>query len=283
MKIKQLGWAPWLIIGLWVIWFGSVVAHGFGVDLWPGRNPNFESSGTFGDSFGSLASLMAALAAAGALLTLRQQQKESSRQNFENNFFGLLDHFQSLAQATQAHNWGREVAEDGTETDFVSHSFHGHQAFRALLDELRQDLRPADFRHPEKVRRKYDKFYEEFRDDLGHYFRLLYHLFKMISDRCEESEDLKYYYSQLVRAHLSSSELILLAYNCISGEGRHKFVRYLKEFAVLHNVGFNSDRFGHAERKFIESSLPAEVFISRSQAAENAALANTSELRPERK
>jgi len=276
VKLDQLGWMPWLILGLWVVWFVGVVIHGFGVDLWPGQNPSFTSSGAFGDSFGSLASLMAALAAAGALLTLRQQQAESSRQNFENNFFGLLDHFQSLAQATQAHNWGVEVAEDGSETEFLSHSFHGHQAFRALLDELRQDLRPSDFKYPERVKKKYEKFYEDFQDDLGHYFRLLYHLFKMIADRCDGTDERKYYYSQLVRAHLSTSELILLAYNCICGEGRHKFVRYLTDFAVLHNVGFNSDRFGLAEMKFIKDSLPPDAFISRSQAAENEALTATS-------
>jgi hypothetical protein len=274
VKPDQLGWAPWLIVGLWVVWFISVLIHGSGVDLWPGNNPSFSSSGTFGDSFGSLASLMAALAAAGALLTLRQQQLQTSRQNFESNFFGLLDHFQSLAQATEAHNWGVEIAEDGTESEFLSHSFRGHQAFRAILDELRQDLKTRDFKYPDRVKKKYERFYESFQDDLGHYFRLLYHLFRMISERCEGSAAEKYYYAQLVRAHLSSAELILVAYNCICGEGRHKFVGYLKEFAVLHNVGFNSDAFGRAEMKFIQT-LPAEAFVSPSQAAENQSLTAT--------
>lgn len=261
-------WTPWLIIGLWIVWFVAIVTHGLGLTIWP-REPNFQNAGAFGDAFGSLGSLMAALAAAGALLTLRQQQEQSSKQNFESNFFGLLDHFQNLAQATQAHNWSTEIAEDGSETDFISHTFHGHQAFSALLDELRQSLRASDFKYPDRVRKKYEKFYEEFQDDLGHYFRILYHLFKMISDRCDGSEKEKYYYSQIVRAHLSKPELILLSYNCINGEGRYKFVHYLKNFAVLHNVGFSSDRFGRAEMGFIKEFLPPEVFVSRSQAEEN--------------
>lgn len=249
----------------------GVIAHGLGANIWP-ANANFQNAGTFGDAFGSLGSLMAALAAAGALLTLRQQQEQSRRENFESNFFGLLDHFQSLAQATQAHNWGVETAEDGTETEFLSHSFHGHQAFKAILDEFRQDLNTRDFKNPGRLAKKYAKFYESFQDDLGHYFRLLYHLFRMISDRCDGNAHQKYYYAQLVRAHLSTPELILLAYNCICGEGRHKFTQYLKEFSVLHNVGFNSDAFGKAEMGFIKSELPSEVFISRSQAAEDDAL-----------
>lgn len=274
MKIPR--WTPWLVLGLWVVWVIGVVSHGLGANIWPAA-PNFEAAGSFGDAFGSLGSLMAALAAAGALLTLRQQQEQSGRQNFEGNFFGLLDHFQSLTQATQAHSWSSETADDGTETPFLNHSFQGHQAFKAILDELRQDLQPQDFEKPERVTKKYLKFYEEFQDDLGHYFRLLYHLFKMIADRCEDSEAQKYYYAQLVRAHLSTAELILLAYNCICGEGRHKFVSFLKDFAVLHNVGFKSDAFGRAEMDFIKRSLPAEAFTSRSEAAEIRSLTRVSQ------
>ena len=273
--MKVPSWTPWLVIGLWGVWLLGIVAHGLGANIWPPK-ANFEDAGAFGDAFGSLGSLMAALAAAGALLTLRQQQEQSRRENFESNFFGLLDHFQNLAQATQAHNWGVETDEDGAETEFLSHSFHGHQAFKAILDEFRQNINTRDFKYPARIKKKYLLFYESFQDDLGHYFRLLYHLFKMISDRCDGNGEQKYYYAQLVRAHLSTPELILLAYNCICGEGRYKFVRYLQEFSVLHNVGFSSDAFGKAEMGFITGALPSEVFVSRSQAAENETLEQAS-------
>lgn len=90
MKIPS--WTPWLALGLWFIWFVGIIFHGIGFSVWK-NNLNSEDAAKFGDSFGSLASLMAALAAAGALLTLRQQQEQSAREHFENNFFGLLDHF----------------------------------------------------------------------------------------------------------------------------------------------------------------------------------------------
>lgn len=111
---------------------------------------------------------------------------------------------------------------------------------------------------------RYKLFYKDFEDDLGHYFRLLYHLYKMIDEKCPSGEEQKYYYAQLVRAHLSTSELFLLAYNCICGEGRHKFVSLIAKFAVLHNIEFGNNRFEKAEELFIRQ-LPENAFKSWSE------------------
>lgn len=264
------GLAPWLIVTLWAVWLVGVIIHGAGFDLWPGQNPDFQSSGSFGDSFGSLASLMAAMAAAGALLTLRQQSEANEKQYFDNNFFGLLDHFQSITLSVDAHNFVSEEDEEGNEITTLNYVFHGHDAFRAILDELQRDINVADFSALGCVSYKYKKFYEQWQDDLGHYFRILYHLFKMIDERCpqnKDSLDSKYYYARLVRAHLSTPELTLLAYNCSCGEGSAKFVKYLKDFHVLHNIGLKSDPFSTAERAFFELHLPTAAFKSPSQVA----------------
>ena len=262
---------PGLILGLWALWFTGIILHGAGFSVWKGDAPDFTQAGAFGDSFGSLASLMAALAAAGALLTLRQQAEVSAQQNFDSNFFGLLDHFQSLTQEMEVHNFIREETDEGEEVSRLNYTFRGHHAFRAILDELHEHLSIDDFDSFLVVIKAYDSLYDKWQDVLGHYFRLLYHLFRIIYERCPREEN-KYYYGQLVRAHLSTPELILLSYNCICGEGRHKFIDYLQEFSILHNMGCKADAYGKAERAFFERRLPRDAFVSQSQDADAVAL-----------
>lgn len=75
-KISPPGWL-WLLLLVWLAWVAGIWAHAAN-PLLLGRNFDFEKAGQFGDAFGSLASLMATIAAIGAWTAVRIQSQELS-------------------------------------------------------------------------------------------------------------------------------------------------------------------------------------------------------------
>lgn len=67
---------------------------------------------------------------------------------------------------------------------------------------------------------------------MGHYYRIMYHIFKFIALSCPEN---KLFYAHLVRAQLSSQQLLLLFYNGMSSYGEG-FKKYIEEFALLKHM-----------------------------------------------
>ena len=87
----------------------------------------------------------------------------------------------------------------------------------------------------ERIRAAYNKFHQEHQFRIGHYFRNLYQILRFINDSRARDEDKKLY-GRLVRAQLSSNELFLLFYNCLSEVGVEKFKPLVEKFAMLQHV-----------------------------------------------
>lgn len=214
-----------LLCGVFAVWSVFVIASGLG---W---NPfeatwNFANSGAFGDSFGPLSAGMASIAALSAIATFRAQSaelertklrdletdKENARLAFERTFFQLLDHHrQNVAN----------IDLDGSGPQRT-----GQDAFRSMVYYFRN-------RTAAGLKVAWEKTYKKYQNDLGHYFRFLYHFVRFI-DR--SNLDNTYFYVQILRATLSESELILLAGNCAYGEGSEKFRDLVEKYALLHNI-----------------------------------------------
>ena len=154
------------------------------------------------------------------------------RQNFESSFFQLLVLHNQIVS---------EIAEFDTSTN--QPTYRG----RACLDRWyyafknnpyrRGDDAGSDVPQPDSVT-KYEMFYQEHQSDLGHYFRNLYHIIKFVRD--SDVSD-KRRYTSLVRATLSQSELALLFYNCLSGNGEERFKPLVQQFGLLKNL--NLEKF----------------------------------------
>lgn len=97
----------------------------------------------------------------------------------------------------------------------------------------------------EYIRKDYLDFFTTYQDGLGHYFRNLYHIFKYVyfTDLIVDEE--KKVYSNIVRAQLSSDELVLLFYNSLTpinfsasypSLGYPKFKFLIDHFDVLQNM-----------------------------------------------
>jgi uncharacterized membrane protein len=152
---------------------------------------------------------------------LSKQTASLSKQTFEATFFQLLRLHNEIVNAIDL------VASDGRTTK-------GRDCFRVFLARLEKELRinAADQRYDNFVAH-YEVFYIEHQHELGHYFRLLYNIVKLV-DRTEDID--RRFYTNLVRAQLSSAELMLLFYNGISTWGCDKFKPFLERYALLKTI-----------------------------------------------
>ncbi|NBB25674.1 hypothetical protein GVM20_11100 [Porphyrobacter sp. SLTP] len=204
---------------------------------------DFSNNAQFGDSFGPISAIMASLAALSAIATfnaqaleldrIKERELESDRRaekvSFEHAFFQLLQHHQ------------RNVVE--IDIDGAGGKKTGQDAFRSMLYYFRNNSGKSDAD-------RWGATFHNYRNDLGHYFRFLYHLVNYV-DR-SPFED-KYFYMQIVRATLSESELILLGLNCAYGEGREKFKDLVERYSLMHNLSDDA----RAKHNFLSFFAPS--------------------------
>jgi hypothetical protein len=223
---------------LFIVYSAGVIASGSGVNLL-GIKWHFENSGQFGDSFGPLASVMSAIAAIAALMAYRSQREELDRlkatavedkirqnhRDFEDTFFKLLTLFRDTVNQI-------DVSDPYNGTKAV-----GPDAFQRLIWDylVREDKTP-----PVELNEKiYKEFYIKYQNDLGHYFRLFYHIVRFIDS--SEIED-RMSYIRYLRSLLSNSEMILIGMNCAFGAGSPKLKILVEKYALLHNISADSAR-----------------------------------------
>ena len=243
----SLGGLIVLLVTVFVVWLlYGLAAYNFPKSL--------EKSGQTGDMFGGITALFSGLAFAGLVFTLFVQKKELQYQReelghlveeqrqtkghlkdqathlksqsefierpiFENNFFQLLSSFNDYVANTRV-TASKTVLE-------------GHDAYGQIFAKLKLNLFGyMGMREPRSAifRDEYEIFYQGNKDDLGPYYRQLYNILKFI--RNSNLEDQKFY-SNIVRAQISSSELTLLACNIASPHGSKKMAPLIKEFEFL--------------------------------------------------
>lgn len=219
---------------------------------------NLEERGTFGDMFGAANSLFSGVAFVGVIYAVSLQRQEVSiakfeisktkeildnqqtqlklqnlemqKQSFEGTFFQMLRLFTDLVSGIDI------VAPDGKVTD-------GKDALRVFESRLerRMEQNPGDFNTA------YTQFCVRHSSELGHYFRMLYNIFKFVDSSSIEN---KIFYTNIVRAQLSDPEVSLLFHNCLSDNGLAKFKPLVEKYTLLKN--FDNIKHGY-DRSLIES------------------------------
>lgn len=95
------------------------------------------------------------------------------------------------------------------------------------------------------VANEYKNFFHRHQYNLGHYFRNLYHIFKYIYITKLISDEDKQFYASIVRAQLSTDELVLIFYNSLTpvyyfsdtpNLGYPNFKYLIDEFDILQNM-----------------------------------------------
>jgi hypothetical protein len=243
----SLGGVVLLLLTVFVVW----LTYGIAAYTMP---ETLEKSGQTGDMFGGITALFSGLAFAGLVFTLFVQKKELQyqreelghlveeqrqtkghlkdqathlksqsnfieRQIFETNFFQLLRSFNEYVANTR-------VTENKTVHE-------GHDSYEVISERLKRGVigyweRPSV--GSVNFIDVYETFYQDNKNDLGPYYRPLYNILKFIKN--SKLEDQKFY-SNVVRAQISSSELSLLACNIASHYGTTKMAPLVREFDLL--------------------------------------------------
>jgi len=179
-----------VIIGLWFVTYYAL------------KDKPSTDRGTFGDMFGSINALFSGLALTGIILTILLQRKELKLQRkelidtrqefktqnetlkierFENTFFNLLNQHHQIVNAidyryyknkTMAWGGGPIRMDEEKEAVVINRRDVFLYRYNIMVAELKKT--------PRQYEDIYLKSYEAVQTDLGHYFRNLYRMIKLV-------------------------------------------------------------------------------------------------------
>jgi hypothetical protein len=182
-KKKRYRALPFLaVIAIWaaLLWYLSSSHFVSQLDVF--SQNSLEKSALLGDTFGAFSALMAAFAAVGAVMALAEQRHAVKRQMFVTTLLAMLGRLQQTIEDTDFFVIEATQNEDGTVDERTVASQSGQSAFYELSQELRLYI-SENFIDGMNVAAKkglaillYRGFYEDYKNDLGHFFRQLYHI-----------------------------------------------------------------------------------------------------------
>lgn len=196
-----------------------------------------EKWGQFGDYVGGLLnptfSLLALLALL-ATLGLQVRELRLSVKELRNSAEALTKQNETLRQQTFEGTFFQSLRLHNdivASMEVLNLSLKGRACFQHYLGELEgQLINHGAIETYEAFLPHYEIFYREHQAALGHYFRLLYNIVKLVKGTSSIDQR---FYTNLIRAQLSSAELKLLFYDCLSDLGSEKFKPLVEEFALL--------------------------------------------------
>lgn len=236
MSMRLLWWAVAGVVIAWALVWVLLLPH-------PER-------GTIGDMFGVVNALFSGLAFTGIIYTVLLQSRELQLQRRELSLTRVELEGQKLQLVAQNETLRKESFEHTffallrLQNDILGTmdvrgadggAVRGRDCFRMFCKRLRACYADYADRHPgapetERINGAYQRFFDESQAELEHYFRSLYNTVKFVKNSSVQD---KRFYTNLVRSQLSSYEVVLLFYSCLSDFGRPKFKPLVEEFALL--------------------------------------------------
>ncbi|MGY0613566.1 putative phage abortive infection protein [Vibrio sp. FJH11] len=155
---------------------------------------------------------------------LKEQAKTSRVQQFESNFYSLLDIY------------------IGIRKDIASQS-------GSFISKVNKELSSLDIHNTEAkdkiklINNKYQEIYYKNKDNISHYLKTIYRIYKTIDEQEDLNIKKKYFYSKIVRSQFTEEELFLIYYNAHSSYGvnfRPLILKYniLKHLMPISKVEF---------------------------------------------
>jgi len=238
--MKKYWWiTPFVAVSLvWLAyqyWLPSVIV------ILDTKAGDLSGAGTFGDSFGALNTLFSGLAFAGIIISIVLQSKELretreelkgqklqlERQAFENTFFQMLRLHSEIVNAFRHRSPASRYRSPASAREFSA-----KECFAAIKSDITPFL--ANARFGADIEDRYETFYLDHAHwNLGHYFRNLYQIVKYVHNTELKN---KRFYTNIIRAQLSSDELFLLFFNALSSFGREKFLPLIVEYELLEHL-----------------------------------------------
>ncbi|MBH2553802.1 putative phage abortive infection protein [Serratia ureilytica] len=220
---------------------------------WPFDGWDRESLGQFGDSWGVVTSIFSVFAFLGvaysvkiqaeSLKQLKNDSKSNNmmmiRQQVEGNFFQMLNLLQSLINDMDIQGDGRDgVVFERNGRDVFTYFYKKFKSNRKV--ERRFYIEPVILNQIDYKKLKrfiggcFDEFYKDRQQDLAHYFRVVYNIYKFI-DSSNINQNDKKMLANILRAQLSNYELLMLFYNCLGKHGL-KFIDIAIRYEIFDNL-----------------------------------------------
>ncbi len=211
-----------------------------------------EDFGTFGDYVGGIIGTLVGLIGIIFLyrtyriqldISAKQELKQESQQ-FESAFFALLGQQRDILQNISGefvNNQGGKHVEEGAK---FMNTIREDLAIRLLELSYEPEILQKDKINILKVRVNsiYLDLYKNHVEQLGHYFRHLYHLIKFIDSNCVANPKS---YVDIVQAQMTTDELYLSAINGISHFGRKRFLPLLDKYRFFENLMIEESDVGN--------------------------------------
>lgn len=150
----------------------------------------------------------------------------SYKQQFEASFFALIQHYYALRQTLTSADDNRKSYFDRVSEDIRERMMEREYDLDSIIYENR-------FKEEDIVSSIYDEIYDKYGNQLGHYFRALYHIISYVDDSDIGNKKM---YIDIIQSQLSNSELYILFYNGISRYGKKRMYPLLEEYGILENV-----------------------------------------------
>ncbi len=247
----------------WIIWFAGLLALvAVGVYVYGIRLEDTADVGTLGDFVGgTLNPFFAFISFLALLYTINNQLKElsfsrqelhltreelsksadalqsqnetSKRQRFENTLFSMIGVLNQIVIDMDI--GGQNNTKSGRDCFNVFftqlESLYSERNYNVAMGDNPALIEKRKQHSKLRLNTAYDKFYLGTHTELGHYFRVLFNIFRYI-DRYEIEEDI---YHKLFRAQFSDQELLIIFYNTLSQQGQ-PLMEYAKKFALFDNL-----------------------------------------------
>ena len=180
-----------------------------------------------------------------------EQNKSIKKQLFENTFFNLLNLHNEITNSIKFET--RQGLLEGRDAIIqillifiiklqridkplsMEDSIFSDEEGYNKIEDAQNHYSVSNNLDPIKVREEYNLFYELYQNNIGHYFRNLYLILKFVENSGFKKDDKKFY-SNFLRAQLSSDELLFLFYNCSSKLGEDKFKPLIEEYEFFEHL-----------------------------------------------
>lgn len=172
----------------------------------------------------------------GVIFTIIVQNKNSKIQRFEDTFFNMLKNQENIVSylKVNSHNDGEE--------------YRGREYFYCIYEHCMKDKDGGYFgitlkdelrtvKNIQGIKAKYDMFSDNLHD-LDSYFCYLYRIIKFVDGKEFLTKEEKSNYIDILRAGLSSYEVLILFYNGLSQEDK-KMKKFIEHYALLDHLRDN--------------------------------------------
>lgn len=137
---------------------------------------------------------------------LKEQVEQFNFQRFENTFFNMLSLQSEILIELEFNNESLNLSKNPNKDSTRSRKVFG--SILRWIDGSIDESSPFD---------NYDNFQVNENQIVGHYFRNLYQILKFIDESTLSNVD-KVKYARILRAQLSSDEIAMLFFNCLSSK-----------------------------------------------------------------